>query len=403
MRQICDKLLCLHKKTLATVKVYLKDDKNKKNESPLLVQITHNYRRRYKTLFSVKKEFWNDKRCQVRPTHPFHIHLNQAIDSELSKYRERIYKLEAKGLDYNVDDIMAEGSKTLLRAIENYMDHAKRNISLCAYDQYSALYNKVNDFKKSDPALTSVDRRWMEEFATFLKSDPNITAENTVNKYLAKVKRVLRYEDIVTDALKVSSSYKKKPKVSLTWPEFEKLRDVELPDDWNGLARDTFVLQVYLRGARIADMLQLTHDHIHGGRIIYTTMKNSVDFDVKILPEMSEIIEKYKGQSRHNYLLPILKKKPADPHEDNKFRKHIESRTVLVNRYIKQAAKKAGIKKHITTHIARHSFARFCNDKGLDLKTIQNLFGHSSPSITENYMQDVRQAKELDDAVDSIF
>jgi integrase/recombinase XerD len=59
----------------------------------------------------------------------------------------------------------------------------------------------------------------------------------------------------------------------------------------------------------------------------------------------------------------------------------------LLNNVVQDAAKKAGIEKHVTCHTLRHSCATHLLKGGADIRYIQALLGHACLGSTERYTQ----------------
>ena len=95
--------------------------------------------------------------------------------------------------------------------------------------------------------------------------------------------------------------------------------------------------------------------------------KTNKPYQVPILPAAMEIMEKYRDHKlciRKNRLLPV----PSN---------------VKYNSYLKEIADIAGVKKHLTTHIARKTFATtIMLSNGVNIGILSRLLGHANVQVT---------------------
>jgi integrase/recombinase XerD len=132
----------------------------------------------------------------------------------------------------------------------------------------------------------------------------------------------------------------------------------------------------YVTGIRRAELLNLKLKDVDSSRgvvrIIHGKGNKSREVPVpKIL--ISHLREYYKYYRPGTYLFEGGI--PGKPY----------SATSMHN-IIKKAAKKAGIKKEVSPHILRHSFATHMLDKGINLKRLQMVLGHSALRTTSIYL-----------------
>lgn len=391
---------------MGSVKIVLqKAYRNKEGMTAVVVQVTHNYKTKRKTLFKINPKYWQDG--QVKRSHPDQVKLNQLIRSTLNDFEGRIAELEQSGKDWAVQDAFIEQRKsnTLEGAIMHYADLQEKSGKWRNARKIRNVADKVNEYDRH-VILDSVNHSWIQSFQSWLTSYPSINSTATVAKYLKFLKTVLRYEfsegrfsDQKSINYKLPSYNSNKER--LTREEFETWNKADLPADLQ-LYRDFFSAMVYLRGIRVGDALQLSHDDYQDGRIRVVEQKTGKVQNIQVIAPLAEILNRYEGESEF-YLFPILKQKPSDPKVDRRYQKHIESKTTTLNKNYKLIAAYAGIKKKVTNHIARHTFASFADRSGLDSRTISKMLNHSSLKVTEVYLGELRRSDELDDAADKVF
>jgi integrase/recombinase XerD len=276
-------------------------------------------------------------------------------------------------------------------------------------------YNKVEGFKKQLKVFTDIkvlnlqdmDYAWFHSLAAYFKKIGNIGATTqkkikTIRAVVAKYSPTPMSEEL--KAFKVPE--KKSIKQKLSGQELEALETLELPEgDKIEAVRDLFLLQVYLRGIRVGDLLQAYSESFKDGLFNYKDDKTGQSFSIKLIQKAQVIVDRYSG--RYERLFPIMQwtaNKKLSAFENKQARmKQKEICTAVVNKYLKMIGTMAGIDKPLSSHIARHTFARMAIDKINNPMVTMELLGHSSLAIHQQYLNDIRKNDVLDQAADDIF
>lgn len=155
--------------------------------------------------------------------------------------------------------------------------------------------------------------------------------------------------------------------------------------------RDKAMLELlYATGIRVTELIDLNIDDLNlDAGIIRCVGKNKERF-IPLYPKAIEALSQYLELVRHQMI--------SDDDEKALFVNVSGERMSRQGfwKIIKYYQKKANIEKDITPHTLRHSFAAHLLENGADIKSIQEMLGHSDVSSTQVYSQLVKkQLKEV--------
>jgi integrase/recombinase XerD len=169
--------------------------------------------------------------------------------------------------------------------------------------------------------------------------------------------------------------------VVLSINEIDKLiAAIDLSKD-DGHRNKAIIETLYSCGLRVSELIELRITNLHFTEgFIKVTGKGSKERLVPISDKAIHEIEYYFSQKRHQ----ITPQKGA---ENIVFlnRRGNKLTRVMIFTIIKSLALKAGIKKNISPHTLRHSFATHLVEGGADLRAVQEMLGHESILTTEIY------------------
>lgn len=177
------------------------------------------------------------------------------------------------------------------------------------------------------------------------------------------------------------------PKIAKTLPDTLSLEEIETlissfdlskPD---GYRNKTIIETLYSCGLRVSELINLKISELHfDDDFIVITGKGNKQRIVPIGNHCKKLITSY----RENYRVHLDIKKGQ---EDFVFLSKNGSKIsrIMIFMIVKKAAENIGLKKNISPHTFRHSFASHLVDGGADLRAVQEMLGHESITTTEIY------------------
>ncbi len=209
---------------------------------------------------------------------------------------------------------------------------------------------------------------------------------STISRKLSSLRSFYKYlvkERIVRDNPFLLVSLPKKEKKLPSFLYYNELDDIlHIPDMDTPLGmRNRLILELlYATGIRVSELVNIKiRDIDTSKKSIRINGKGNKDRDVLYGDYCRDILNEYLNDS----YLRLLKNKKCDYLILNNRGDKITERAIryIIDKIIDDSA----IKKHVTPHTIRHTFATHLLDNGADLLTVQELLGHESLSTTQIY------------------
>lgn len=253
-----------------------------------------------------------------------------------------------------------------------------------AYERDLRLFCKTLGFKNSD-ALVNVSREQITGYMTQLKEKGLAAA--TIARKLAAIKAFYRFMTaegyMDSNPAEVVEAGTKGIKLPRVLSEDEVVRLLNQPDITTAEGfRDRTMLEVlYATGMRVSELINLTLERVDlNMKYIIAFGKGSKERIVPLGSVAAEFLQQY-----------LEKVRPKLTHAGRNtnivflaFGGHELTRQRFWQ-IIRAYGRKASINKALTPHILRHSFATHLLDNGADLRSVQELLGHSDISTTQIY------------------
>ena len=370
---------------------------NRLSEAQIYARVSFNNKRAEISVNrSIHPDCWDPQRQYVFGSKELVGRINPYLDEVRYKIMESYQQLKIQNAFITVESIKRiflgeeKPQSSLLDLIAYHTSSTAGILKKGTLKNYGATEKYIRRFlklryKSDDISLTELNYRFITQFDLFLRQTEPLEASNPLTNN-GIMKHIERLRKIVTMGYKLDwiakdpfILYKRKLQKTerdfLIDSELETLTNVKLPNDKLEKCRDIFLFCCYT-GLAYIDFANLNSNNIvlgiDGELWIRTTrQKTDTKVNVPLLPQAIAILDKYKN-------------KPAVMHEDS-ILPYISNQKV--NDYLKEIAVLCGIKKNMTFHLARHTFATTVTlNNGIPIETVSKMLGHTKLTTTQIYV-----------------
>lgn len=377
------------------------------NKANIYVRLTQNGKR---VNISLKKKIeittWDEKTQRANGTGKdsriLNLYLNE-VQSKIYQIYEDFKKAEKPFTAQMVKArFLGEDKKrfSFQNLIDYYNEKMQHKLHKNTMGQYKTsqrymLEYILKEYKEADIYISELDYSFVIGFEDFLRSyvpklGQSKIGNNTAMKHIKRLRRMVtlayRMEWLDRDPfINFKMKIEKKEREFLTSEELQRVEDLNSSIERLVVVKDLFVFSCYT-GISYSDIVELTRDNIVIGIdakpwIMAVRVKTGTPFKIPLLHQAQVLVDKYKDHLRTHSSANLLPKLSNQK----------------LNSYLKEIADLCGIKKNLTFHMARHTFATTVTlSNGVPIETVSKLLGHTKLSTTQIYAR-VVEKKVSDD------
>ena len=403
----------------ATVEVVCYKSKPFKDGTfPLMLRVTKDRKRKYVSLgLSLHEKFWDFEKGKPKRNCPNKEQIERLIAAKTAEYNDLIVEMTTQQREYTVETLVSHFHNqvrcaTVVELYDKLIDDMKRGGKLGNAGVYK--YSRTSLLKFTGQRLqipfSDIDAVWLRRYENWLRTsgcgDTTIsqlfrTLRSVFNK--AVELQLVKRDYYPFDAYKVSKFDTRTKKRAIAKEDVRKVIALDLSQGYPSerLARDIFVFSYFGAGINFADIALLKYGNVRDGRVQYVRKKTGKPINFLLTEEMRNIIVKYQrqGQTDEDYIFPILDRRVHRTEQQRYDRTH----KVLTNtnRWLRKIGQRVGI-EHLTTYVARHTFATVLKRSGVNIAIISESLGHSDLSTTQIYL-DSFENSQIDAAMQHLL
>lgn len=373
---------------------------NKQGKSPLMIRIFLNGEMLNvgSSGIYIDKKLWNNSTNRVKGRGSESLNLNAQLDN-ISNSLQMIFKKHEFDEDLTLDKIKSiflgknKIKTTFVEFYDKYLEDIKAQVgagkSIALYHKYSAARSHFVNFLhakygRKDLMPGELTHLIIHDFEIYLKTVVSLKL-NSATKTLKFFKTVVIFAQkcgVMTHDPFLNHHFHLEPvdRGFLTDEEIQRImqKDFEIPR--LEMVRDVFIFSCFC-GLAYIDVAHLTQENIitldNRPWIIINRQKTNVQSNIPLLEIPQMILDKYKGKTKDNRLLPVLSNQK-------------------INAYLKEIADLCGIKKRLSYHLARHTFATMLLSKGVPIESVSKMLGHTNIKTTQIYARITNKKIEQD-------